>query len=118
MSIEAITGALGSSASGLTSALTGAAGTSAATAATSALPLTGSSDAGGAFGSLLTGAIDQVQAAQGTAKDLAVQAVTGELSDVHDYTIAASEANLAIELTAAIRNKAVDAFNEIMRMQA
>ena len=49
---------------------------------------------------------------------LAVKAVTGTLDNVHDYTIAASEAKVTLELTAAVRNKAVDAFTEIMRMQA
>jgi flagellar hook-basal body complex protein FliE len=32
--------------------------------------------------------------------------------------IASSEASLAMQLTTAVRNKALDAFNEIMRMQA
>jgi flagellar hook-basal body complex protein FliE len=32
--------------------------------------------------------------------------------------IASTEAQVTTELTVALRNKAVDAFNEIMRMQA
>ena len=64
------------------------------------------------------GAIDQLQALQSSSDALAVQAVTGDLDDVHDYTIAASEAKVTLELTAALRNKAVEAFSEIMRMQA
>jgi flagellar hook-basal body complex protein FliE len=64
------------------------------------------------------GSVDQLQQMQSTTDGLAVKAVTGSLTDVHDYTIAAAESKLTMELTAAVRNKAVDAFNEIMRMQA
>lgn len=64
------------------------------------------------------GSVDQLQQLQSTTDGLAVKAVTGSLTDVHDYTIAAAESKLTMELTAAVRNKAVDAFNEIMRMQA
>jgi flagellar hook-basal body complex protein FliE len=71
----------------------------------------------GGFAAAL-GAVDSVQQLQATSNALAVQAVTGDLDDVHDYTVASSEAKLALELTAAVRNKAVDAFTEIMRMQA
>jgi flagellar hook-basal body complex protein FliE len=90
------------------------------TAATSAAGITAATPtaaAGTSFDDVLSG-VDQLQQLQSTADGLAVQAVTGQLDDVHDYTIAATQASLAIELTAAIRNKAVDAFNEIMRMQA
>ncbi len=64
------------------------------------------------------GAIDSLQATQSKADALAVKAVTGDLDDAHDYTIAATQAAVSIELTAAVRNKAVEAFSEIMRMQA
>lgn len=79
---------------------------------------TGTAGAGdGGFASALS-AVDHVTALQSKSNALAVQAVTGDLDDVHDYTVASSEAKLALELTAAVRNKAVDAFTEIMRMQA
>lgn len=63
-------------------------------------------------------AIDSLQGMQSASDALAVKAVTGDLDDVHDYTIASARSGVALELTAAIRNKAVDAFTEIMRMQA
>ncbi|RHA44019.1 flagellar hook-basal body complex protein FliE [Cellulomonas rhizosphaerae] len=72
---------------------------------------------GAAFDSVL-GSVDGLQQLQSTSSDLAVQAATGSLENVHDYTIAAAKSSLAIELTAAVRNKAVEAFSEIMRMQA
>jgi len=70
------------------------------------------------FGHLLTEGLGKLQKAQSNADDLAVSAATGDLTDVHDYMIATNEAQLATQLTVAIRNRAVDAFNEIMRMQA
>ena len=72
---------------------------------------------GAGFANVLSG-VDNLQQMQSTTNDLAVKAVTGDLTDVHDYTIAAAESSTALELTATLRNKAVDAFNEIMRMQA
>jgi flagellar hook-basal body complex protein FliE len=73
--------------------------------------------AGAGFGDLVARGIENLQELQANADTLAAQAATGELTDVHDYTIAATKASLATELTVAVRNKAVDAFNEIMRMQ-
>lgn len=72
----------------------------------------------GAFASTLSSSVDSLQAMQANTDQLAVKAVTGSLSDVHDYTIAATESAVAMELTATVRNRAVEAFNEIMRMQA
>jgi flagellar hook-basal body complex protein FliE len=68
--------------------------------------------AGGGF----AGALEKLQASQDKADGLAVKAATGDLNDVHAYTIAATEASLMTELTVAVRNRAVEAFNEIMRM--
>jgi flagellar hook-basal body complex protein FliE len=68
------------------------------------------------FGSALTRALDGLQATQTKADTLAVQAATGDLTNVHDYMVAATEASLATELTVAVRNKAVEAFTSIMNM--
>jgi flagellar hook-basal body complex protein FliE len=79
-------------------------------------PTSPSSDSG--FTSQLTGAIDNLQQLQSTSNDLAIKAVTGNLDDIHNAMIASTRAQVTLELVAAVRNKGVDAFNEIMRMQA
>jgi flagellar hook-basal body complex protein FliE len=61
--------------------------------------------------------LESVEQLQATSRELSVKAVSGELDEVHDYTIAATQAAVATELTVAVRNKAVEAFQEIMRMQ-
>ena len=70
-----------------------------------------------AFGDLVLEGIDRLESVQATSNHLAVQAATGDLQAMHDYTIAATEASVTTQLTVAVRNKAVEAFNEIMRMQ-
>lgn len=69
------------------------------------------------FGNVLTQQLDKLNAVQGKADDLALQAATGDLQSIQDYTIASTEAQLLTQLTVAVRNKAVEAFNDIMRMQ-
>lgn len=73
---------------------------------------------GSAFASVLGGAVDNVQQLQSTSSELAIKAVTGDLTDIHEATIASTRAQVTLELVAAVRNKGIDAFNEIMRMQA
>lgn len=68
------------------------------------------------FAGVLASTFDRLQATQSASNELAVQAATGDLRDVHDYMIAANEAKLATEMVVTIKNKAVEAFNEIMRM--
>jgi flagellar hook-basal body complex protein FliE len=70
------------------------------------------------FGNLLSKGLESVQASQAKADGLATQVADGTLADPAQYTMAATEASLGLQLTLAIRNKAVEAFQEIMRMQA
>jgi flagellar hook-basal body complex protein FliE len=50
--------------------------------------------------------------------DSASQAVaTGQSSDLAGATVAVEKASIAVDLVSSIRNKAVDAYQEIMRMQ-
>jgi flagellar hook-basal body complex protein FliE len=89
-------------------ATTGVAGTAATTGT--------QSSSGADFASVLASSVDELQSTQKTADSLATQAATGDLKDVHDYMIASNEASLATEMVVTIKNKAVEAFNEIMRM--
>lgn len=73
---------------------------------------------GTGFATALAGAVDNVQQLQSTSKELSLKAVTGNLDDIHTATLASTRAQVTLELVAAVRNKGVDAFNEIMRMQA
>jgi flagellar hook-basal body complex protein FliE len=70
------------------------------------------------FAGILSQGLESVQASQTKAADLAVQVANGTLADPAQYTMASTEAALGLQLTMAIRNKAVEAFQEIMRMQA
>ena len=90
-------------------------GTTGITGTAAAQSTTGTS--GSDFASVLASSIDSLQASQSKADNLATQAATGDLQDVHDYMIASNEASLATEMVVAIKNQAVNAFNEIMRMQ-
>jgi len=69
------------------------------------------------FGNVVVNALQGMQDTQDNASKLAVQAATGDLVDVHNYTIAATEASLQTQLTVAVRDRAVEAFNQIMAMQ-
>jgi flagellar hook-basal body complex protein FliE len=97
--------------------------TSANTPASALSSLDGSSSTGAAsaaggadFGNLLSQGMESLQGMHTKTEDLAVQAATGDLNAIHDYTIAATEASTATQLTTAVRNKALEAFQEIMRM--
>ena len=69
------------------------------------------------FGSSIGGALEGLGEAQATAQQAAVAGATGDLSSVSDYMVAATEAQLTTEITVAVRNRAIESFNEIMRMQ-
>jgi flagellar hook-basal body complex protein FliE len=79
---------------------------------------TAAGSGGGGFSGMLTSAVDNLQSIQSTSESLAVKAVTGDLSDIHQATIAATRAQVTLELVSTVRNKGVEAFNDIMRMQA
>lgn len=72
--------------------------------------------ASGDFAGLLTKGLENLEGLQDRSDQLAVQAATGDLNAIHDYTITATETAVATQLTTAVRNKALESFLEIMRM--
>jgi flagellar hook-basal body complex protein FliE len=77
---------------------------------------TSASQRGSDFGSMVSDALDTMSSQDLTANQMARDAATGKLQNVSDYMIAENQAQLTTQLTVAVRNKAVDAFNQIMEM--
>lgn len=69
------------------------------------------------FANLLEQALQPVREADTAAKSESLGLLTGETTSIHQVVLAAEKADLALQLTLQIRNKAMDAYNEIMRMQ-
>jgi flagellar hook-basal body complex protein FliE len=61
-------------------------------------------------------ALAKVQDSLDSADQLSQQLATGQLTDVHEFTVAANKAQLAVQLTVQLRNQAISAFQVIMRM--
>lgn len=69
------------------------------------------------FGQMVKNAIGEVTELQSQSAKLTTQVATGELEDVHRAMIAGQKAKLALEFTIQVRNKVIEAYQEIMRMQ-
>ena len=106
------------SALGAVSGLSGVSGVSGVEATGGAASTKAATGPNTDFAGMLSKGLESVQASQTNASDLAVQVANGSLKDPAQYTMAATEAQLGLQLTMAVRNKAVEAFQEIMRMQA
>jgi flagellar hook-basal body complex protein FliE len=72
---------------------------------------------GGDFKASLAGMIGQVQSLQEQAARAGERLISGEVEDVHQVMIAAEEASVAFEMMMEIRNKLLEAYQDIMRMQ-
>ena len=80
-----------------------------------AAPVTGG-DAGSSFSNVIMQAFEKLNQSQNTADVYANQAATGKLKSVQDYMVASNEAQLMTQMTVAVRNKAIEAYNDIMKM--
>jgi len=71
---------------------------------------------GQSFAAMVGQGLQSVENLDVSAQNKAIGAATGDLEDVHDYVIAAVEAQTAVELTTTLRNKALESFQQIMGM--
>ncbi|MBM3326353.1 MAG: flagellar hook-basal body complex protein FliE [Calditrichaeota bacterium] len=62
----------------------------------------------------LVGEVDKLQKSAETATD---RMLTGELEDVHQVIVAMEEAQVSFRLLMEVRNKMVEAYKEVIRMQ-
>jgi flagellar hook-basal body complex protein FliE len=69
------------------------------------------------FSDLLTDAVGDVNALQDQAASAVKGLMTGSGVDVHQAMIATEKASMAFELALAVRNKAVQAYQQVMGMQ-
>ncbi|WP_028550419.1 flagellar hook-basal body complex protein FliE [Paenibacillus sp. UNC451MF] len=69
------------------------------------------------FGQFLNDAMNKLKAQQVEVDKLNNQFAKGETSDVHQVMIASEKASLGLELTVQVRNKVIEAYQEIMRTQ-
>lgn len=69
------------------------------------------------FASVLKESIDTVNQAQVNADGMTNKLVNGENVDLHQVMIAQQKANITLQTALEVRNKVVEAYQEMMRMQ-
>ncbi len=80
-------------------------------------PKVGSDSEGPSFADTLAQSLDKVNTMQKQA-DVAIQDfVAGDTRNIHETMIAVGKADLAFRLTMQVRNKIVEAYQEVMRTQ-
>jgi flagellar hook-basal body complex protein FliE len=97
--------------------IAGLASSTASSADAIAPPAAAKSEAAAPFSDLLTNAVGEVNALQDQAAAAVKGLMTGSGVDVHQAMIATEKASMAFELALAVRNKAVQAYQQVMGMQ-
>lgn len=77
----------------------------------------GAGKLGGDFSKFLNDALGQVDALQKNAEAASLQLATGQVQDMSAVMVAIEKASLSLSLTVATRDKVLDAYNQVMRMQ-
>lgn len=69
------------------------------------------------FGDILKSTVEQVNAAQLSGDNAIEKVQTGEAKHLHEVMIAVEEADVSLRMLVQLRNKALTAYEEIMRLQ-
>ncbi len=69
------------------------------------------------FAEKIGGALESVSEAERQADALAQDVAAGGDTSVHELMVATTKATLSVELLVELRNKAIEAYQEVMRMQ-
>lgn len=72
---------------------------------------------GKSFSEILTEALGNVNKLQAESKEASMKLAAGQIEDISEVMIASEKASVALQLTMQVRNKVVDAYQEVMRMQ-
>ena len=72
----------------------------------------------GTFGSIFQSAIDNVKETDAEKTEAQYLLATGQLDNPAELTIAATKAQIALDLLIQLRNKALDAYNELKNISA
>jgi flagellar hook-basal body complex protein FliE len=78
---------------------------------------TAAAGAGADFGRTLTDLLGKLGATERGTDQLMMRAAAGDNVDIHDVMIATQAESLAFQVGLQVRNKLVDAYHEIFRMQ-
>ena len=74
--------------------------------------------AAGTFGSVFQSAIDYVKETDAAKNEAEYLLATGQLDNPAELTIAATKNQIAVELLVQLRNRALDAYNELKNITA
>ena len=68
------------------------------------------------FGEMLSSALGEVNTLQKVSAQKNIDMVAGKIEDISEVMIAAEKAAISLQLTNQVRNKVVEAYQEMMRM--
>ena len=77
----------------------------------------GNDSKSGGFGQALNSAITNLSETQNAADDASVRMAAGDPIDLHEVMLARETASLHFQLAVQVRNKLVEAYQDVMRMQ-